>query len=66
MYFYPATSPPSLCARYAAPPEVQARWKAMDPLNVLNPGVGGLPASRRYGVAEPPQQADTPAPHVHK
>lgn len=35
---------------YKAPPEAQKRWKAMDPLNVFNPGVGGLPVERRYGA----------------
>ncbi|GKY92571.1 hypothetical protein MPSEU_000227300 [Mayamaea pseudoterrestris] len=33
---------------YIAPPETQERWRKMDPLNVLNPGVGGLPDSRQY------------------
>jgi len=33
---------------YAAPPETQKRWKAMDPLNVLNPGVGGLSTRPAY------------------
>ncbi|KAL3944980.1 MAG: hypothetical protein SGBAC_000956 [Bacillariaceae sp.] len=32
---------------YHAPPETQARWKSMDPLNVMNPGVGGL--SSKFG-----------------
>ena len=27
---------------YVAPPETQERWKQMDPLNVMNPGIGGL------------------------
>ena len=27
---------------YPAPPATQERWKRMDPLNVCNPGVGGL------------------------
>jgi D-lactate dehydrogenase len=27
---------------YAAPPDTKARWKAMDPSNAMNPGVGGL------------------------
>jgi D-lactate dehydrogenase len=27
---------------YKAPKDTQERWKQMDPLNVLNPGVGGL------------------------
>jgi D-lactate dehydrogenase len=33
---------------YKAPKETQMRWKKMDPLNVLNPGVGGLPEGRQY------------------
>lgn len=33
---------------YVAPPETQERWKKMDPLNVLNPGVGGLSEKFRY------------------
>jgi D-lactate dehydrogenase len=33
---------------YKAPPETQERWKKMDPLNVLNPGVGGLSEKYRY------------------
>lgn len=41
--------------RYVAPPEMQARWKRMDPLNVFNPGIGGLPCTRRYGTAVPLQ-----------
>lgn len=35
---------------YTAPPDVQARWKQMDPLNVLNPGIGGL--SEKFGYRE--------------
>ena len=27
------------------------RWQAMDPLNVMNPGVGGLSPERRYGAS---------------
>jgi D-lactate dehydrogenase (quinone) len=34
---------------YAAPPEMQERWRRMDPLNVMNPGIGGLSAERGYG-----------------
>ena len=34
---------------YKAPEEVKRRWRKMDPLNVMNPGVGGLPVARRYG-----------------
>eukprot|EP00403_Amphidinium_massartii_P010432 CAMPEP_0178422988 /NCGR_PEP_ID=MMETSP0689_2-20121128/27459_1 /TAXON_ID=160604 /ORGANISM="Amphidinium massartii, Strain CS-259" /LENGTH=660 /DNA_ID=CAMNT_0020044573 /DNA_START=67 /DNA_END=2049 /DNA_ORIENTATION=- len=33
---------------YHAPPATQKRWMRMDPLNVMNPGVGGTPYSRKY------------------
>lgn len=33
---------------YKAPPETHERWKKMDPLNVFNPGVGGLSYKYRY------------------
>ena len=33
---------------YHAPPETQERWKRMDPLNVMNPGIGGMSAKFRY------------------
>ena len=33
---------------YVAPPDTQRRWKRMDPLNVLNPGVGGTSENFRY------------------
>jgi D-lactate dehydrogenase len=33
---------------YHAPPDTQERWKKMDPLNVFNPGVGGLSYKERY------------------
>jgi len=33
---------------YSAPKETQDRWKKMDPLNVLNPGIGGLSEKPRY------------------
>jgi D-lactate dehydrogenase (quinone) len=33
---------------YIAPPETQERWKKMDPLNVMNPGVGGLSENFKY------------------
>lgn len=33
---------------YHAPEQTQKRWMKMDPLNVMNPGVGGLPSSYRY------------------
>ncbi|CAB9507578.1 Quinone-dependent D-lactate [Seminavis robusta] len=34
---------------YHAPPDTQQRWQAMDPMNVLNPGVGGLSTEPGYG-----------------
>jgi D-lactate dehydrogenase (quinone) len=33
---------------YMAPLETQQRWKQMDPLNVLNPGIGGLSSNYKY------------------
>jgi D-lactate dehydrogenase (quinone) len=33
---------------YIAPPTTQERWKRMDPLNIFNPGIGGLSANFRY------------------
>jgi D-lactate dehydrogenase (quinone) len=33
---------------YKAPEPTQQRWKAMDPFNILNPGIGGLSAKYRY------------------
>lgn len=33
---------------YIAPKKTQERWKKMDPLNVLNPGIGGLSEKARY------------------
>lgn len=33
---------------YVAPPDTQARWKKMDPLNMFNPGVGGTSTKYRY------------------
>lgn len=33
---------------YNAPGATQERWMRMDPLNVMNPGVGGLSSSYRY------------------
>lgn len=33
---------------YTAPPETQERWKRMDPLNVMNPGIGGLSENYEY------------------
>ena len=34
---------------YMAPEPTRRRWMEMDPLNVFNPGVGGLSVKRRYG-----------------
>ena len=34
---------------YSAPPVTQKRWMSMDPLNVLNPGIGGLSTLPKYG-----------------
>ena len=39
---------------YTAPPETQERWKRMDPLNVMNPGIGGLSALPEYKDKEKP------------
>ena len=33
---------------YHAPEDTRQRWKQMDPLNVMNPGVGGLSSKFRY------------------
>lgn len=33
---------------YHAPEPTQKRWMKMDPLNVMNPGVGGLASTYRY------------------
>jgi D-lactate dehydrogenase len=33
---------------YTVPAETPARWKAMDPTNSMNPGVGGLPRTKHY------------------
>jgi D-lactate dehydrogenase (quinone) len=33
---------------YHAPRETQERWKRMDPLNVLNPGIGGMSDKFKY------------------
>ena len=33
---------------YHAPESTQLRWKAMDPLNVMNPGIGGLSSKYEY------------------
>ena len=34
---------------YRAPQDTQKRWMNMDPLNVLNPGIGGLSYLPKYG-----------------
>ena len=34
---------------YVAPEATRQRWQAMDPLNVFNPGVGGLSVEKGYG-----------------
>jgi len=33
---------------YHAPEDTQKRWRKMDPLNVMNPGVGGMSTKLRY------------------
>ena len=33
---------------YHAPEETKRRWQTMDPLNVMNPGVGGLSSTYLY------------------
>ena len=33
---------------YHAPVEAQNRWKKMDPLNIMNPGIGGLSSKSKY------------------
>jgi len=33
---------------YEAPKDTQKRWMNMDPLNVMNPGIGGLSAKYKY------------------
>jgi D-lactate dehydrogenase len=33
---------------YHAPEKTRQRWKDMDPLNVMNPGIGGLSSKYRY------------------
>ena len=34
---------------YTAPIESHKRWMKMDPLNVMNPGIGGLSSKFKYG-----------------
>jgi D-lactate dehydrogenase len=43
---------------YVAPESTQKRWMKMDPLNVLNPGVGGLPDTFAYGKKRPYRDDD--------
>jgi D-lactate dehydrogenase len=33
---------------YEAPPETQQRWRELDPLNMMNPGVGKTSFKRNY------------------
>lgn len=33
---------------YVAPIKTQKRWQQMDPLNVMNPGIGGMSSSYKY------------------
>lgn len=33
---------------YHAPKDTQRRWQKMDPLNVMNPGIGGLSSNYKY------------------
>ncbi len=33
---------------YNAPDDTKKRWMSMDPLNVMNPGVGGLSSFEKY------------------
>jgi D-lactate dehydrogenase len=37
---------------YSAPQDMQERWKRTDPLNVMNPGVGGTSYCRSYNGAQ--------------
>lgn len=37
---------------YKAPSNTQNRWKRMDPLNVLNPGIGGTSANYKYNDSQ--------------
>ena len=39
---------------YAAAPAAQRRWMEMDPLNVMNPGVGGTPVTKGSKGSGPP------------
>jgi FAD/FMN-containing dehydrogenase len=43
---------------YVAPKETQARWMAMDPTNVFNPGVGGLSTCSHYQCAHAGSDGD--------
>jgi D-lactate dehydrogenase len=42
---------------YTAPLTTQKRWMSMDPLNVMNPGVGGLSYSKSYGRSTSPTRS---------
>ena len=37
---------------YTAPIESHKRWMKMDPLNVMNPGIGGLSSKFKYGRSQ--------------
>jgi D-lactate dehydrogenase len=39
--------------KWEAPNEVKQRWELLDPLNLLNPGVGGTSTEYRYGKPPP-------------
>ena len=39
---------------YAAAPAAQRRWMEMDPLKVMNPGVGGTPVTKGSKGSGPP------------
>lgn len=50
---------------YQAPKQTMARWIKMDPSNVMNPGVGGLPSTRHYlEHAETDQNSEEVDPEV--
>lgn len=43
---------------YIAPPDTQDRWKRIDPLNVMNPGIGGLSMAPEYKEDKPARVSD--------
>jgi D-lactate dehydrogenase len=43
---------------YIAPPDTQDRWKRIDPLNVMNPGIGGLSMAPEYKEDKPASVSD--------